>query len=253
MRYFGCLLLLATLAFANFDLFKRDDCNKMNIAACRDAIRIKETNCDMYDNDSDYESDTEQEFYAKIQEDRCECSLDDEYYVKWSQCAKECGARVELQPELLKSSVCSKALRVPPNSQFANYVSSMDRVGTPAWSRTTDLSSLRNADSSSSQVASSTSDSGSSSEESSGSANSSSAGESTTSNGSSTSAASRTEPESTTESSSDTTDESSTDGSSSNDSATTESTTTSSESSSTNFAVTAGCGSLLSLILLSLL
>ena len=70
MRYFGCLLLLATLAFANFDLFKRDDCNKMNIAACRDAIRIKETNCDMYDNDSDYESDTEQEFYAKIQEDR---------------------------------------------------------------------------------------------------------------------------------------------------------------------------------------
>lgn len=67
MLYFELLLLFATSVFADFDLFKRDhdDCNVANIQACRDAIQIKYVNCEIYDNDSDYESDSEEEYYAE--------------------------------------------------------------------------------------------------------------------------------------------------------------------------------------------
>lgn len=66
--------------------------------------------------------------------DRCICNLEDDYFNKWTECAKQCGVQFDLKPEMIKSSVCSEALKI--NTRFASYVSSRDQAGTPAWSVT---------------------------------------------------------------------------------------------------------------------
>lgn len=257
MRYFTILLLLASLAFGQFELLKKDhdDCDVSRIESCREAIKIKYVNCEIYDNDSDYESDTEEEYYAEKQMDRCICNLEDDYFNKWTECAKQCGVQFDLKPEMIKSSVCSEALKI--NTRFASYVSSRDQAGTPAWSVTkVELDLLRTEVMSSEVseiVAIMKSITNSNAENSSGPAAStaeeSSSGTAVTveSTTPSTVASSR-GAAATTESTKPSTDSSST-----NVAATTESTTSTTTSSSSNIAVTVGCGSLISLVLLSLL
>ncbi|KAI5967354.1 hypothetical protein CANMA_003174 [Candida margitis] len=228
MLYFKLLLLFAISVFADFDLFKRDhdDCNVANIEACREANKMKYVNCEIYDNDSDYESDSEEEYYAEKQKDRCVCNLQDEYYTKVSECAKQCGNSYELKPEFLKSKACSQASSIKP--RFAAYVSSRDQTGTPAWSVTAITSAVPSTEAMSLKFSKAEAsikplaDSNSMSARSEGSS-SSSAATASSMEGSSTAKAGITEP------------------------------ATTSTQSSSNFAVTVGCGSLILLILLSLL
>lgn len=180
--------------------------------------------------------------------DSCICNLQDEYYTKVSECAKECGAVYELKPNFLKSSACSKSLSIKP--RFAAYVSSRDQAGTPAWSVTVATLALPSSEALSSEISEAAaaikSLTGSSTEVASSTAEASSSVAATISQAGSASS-SDTAAAATTEASS------SSEAFSTTQAATIEAATTSTQSSSSNFAVNVGCGSLISLILLSLL
>ncbi|KAI5969207.1 hypothetical protein CANMA_001760 [Candida margitis] len=224
------------------------------------------------EDDRQYDSDAE-EYYVERKVSQCVCGLGDDYYTIWTECAKYCDhdGRIDLHSEAMKSSVCAEASKVVPNSYLASYISSRDQTQSLAWTKTKDLDH-RTDDLSSRISAIMKSISGSSN-----------TGESiepalSTTEGVSSDTAAKTEFETTSSevasstivdtaesdianskgTSSDSAAETESDtanskGTSSDSAAKTESNATNSEGSSSNIAITAGCGSLISLILLSLL